>query len=341
MTQFNSPGRGIKLTVYSCQSHETAWFLKYAEHYKAELFLNEQPVSAENAALAAGSRCISISHAAPVNALTLDSLFDVGVRYISTRSIGCDHIDMQHAQQIGMCIGNVSYSPDSVADYTLMLILMVSRRIKPVLKRAEVQNFNLQTCGRELHSLTVGVAGTGRIGRAVIDRLQGFGCRILAYDVYPHKDCMPSVNYVDFAALLAESDILTLHMPASEATYHIINRHSLAKMKPDAVLINTGRGTLVDSYALIEAIEAEHLGGAALDVIEDETGLYYHDLQEKPIPNRALALLKSFPNVIITPHTAFYTDQAVQDMVENSIKNCMMFAKKHTEDPYSIKLKCL
>lgn len=322
----------MKLTVYSCQPDEASLFLCYAMQYGIELSLNDQPVSVESAALAAGSQCISISHATAITASILNLLHDVGVRYISTRSIGCDHIDIEHAKTIGICIGNVSYSPDSVADYTLMLMLMASRRMKSILRHTDAQNYDLHgMCGRELRNLTVGVAGTGRIGRAVIDRLRSFGCQIIAYDVYPCSDIMPFVSYVDLDTLLAQSDILTLHMPAADATHHIINRQSLAKMKHDAVLINTGRGALVDSLALIDAIEAGRLGGAALDVIEDEVGLYYRDLQDKPIPNRALALLKAFPNVIITPHAAFYTNRSVEDMVENSIKNCLLFENGQLE----------
>ena len=316
----------IKLTVFSCQPDEASLFLRYAMQYGVDLSLSDQPVSAENAVQAAGSQCISVSHTVPITASILNALHDIGVRYISTRSIGCDHIDTLHAEKIGILVSNVSYSPDSVADYTLMLMLMASRRMKSILRHSDAQNYDLQgMCGRELRSLTVGVAGTGHIGGAVIDRLSGFGCHILAYDVYPNADLMPFATYVDLDTLLAQSDILTLHMPATDATHHIINRQSLARMKCDAVLINTSRGSLVDSLALIDAIERGHLGGAALDVIEDEAGLYYRDLQDKPVPNRALALLKAFPNVILTPHTAFYTDRAVEGMVENSIKNCLRF----------------
>lgn len=317
----------IKLTVYSCQPDEVLLFQRYAARYGVNLSLIYEPVSVKNTVQSAGSPCISISHSAPVTAAILNSLYDVGVRYISTRSIGCDHIEIKHAQKLGICVGNVTYSPDGVADYTLMLMLMASRRVKSILRHTDVQNFNVQgTYGRELRSLTVGVAGTGRIGCAVIERLRGFGCHILAFDLYPNTDLVALVDYVDFDTLLAQSDILTLHMPATSNTQYIINRRTLAQMKAGTVLINTSRGALVDTYALIEAIEAGTLGGAALDVIEDESGLYYRDWQDKPLPHRALAILKAFPNVIITPHTAYYTDHALDDMVKNSIENCWLFA---------------
>lgn len=332
MVQINPRSQTGKLTVYSCKPDEAALFLRCARQFGAELFLSEQPVSTQNAALATGSKCISISHAVPVTASILNALYAAGVRYISTRSIGCDHIDREHAEKIGIWVGNVSYSPDSVADYTLMLMLMASRRMKSLLRHSEVQNYVLpEMCGRDMHSLTVGVAGTGRIGQSVIKRLKGFGCPILAYDLYPNADIMPLVQYVDFDTLLARSDILTLHMPATAETHHLINRESLSRMKADAVLVNTARGSLVDSYALIDALEENRLGGAALDVIEDEAGIYYRNWQDRPVPNRALALLKAFPNVILTPHTAFYTQRAVEGMIENSIKNCCLFAVDHMQ----------
>lgn len=316
----------IKLTTYSCHPDEVPLFLNCKKQYGIELSMNKQSISLENVSLASGSNCISINHSVPVTASILDALHDVGVKYISTRSIGYDHIDIEYAKKIGISVGNVSYSPESVADYTLMLMLMTCRRIKSIMRHTEVQNYNLQgMCGRELHSLTVGVAGTGHIGRAVIQRLKGFNCHILAYDAHPISEIMQFVDYVDFDTLLEKSDIITLHMPASDSTYHIINKQNIAKMKQDAVLVNTGRGSLVDSSALIDAIESRHLGGAALDVIENETGLYYQDLQDQPIQNRTLALLKAFPNVIITPHTAFYTNCAVKEMVENSVRNCLLF----------------
>lgn len=321
--------QGRQLTIYSCQPEEASIYYHYARKYGIELSLKDQPVSMENAALAAGSRCISISHAAPVTPSTLNALYDAGVRYISTRSIGCDHIDIKYAEKIGICVGNVSYSPDSVADFTMMLMLMASRHFKSMMRRTDAQDYHLHgICGRELKSLTVGVAGTGRIGSTVINRLNAFGCRILAYDQYPNAEIMPLASYVDFSALLAESDILSLHLPATEKTYHLINRDTLACMKRGALLVNTGRGSLVDSYALIDAIEAGRIGGAALDVIENESGTYYHNLQDKPVSNRALALLKAFPNVIITPHTAFYTDQAMENIIEDSIKNCCTFIRQ-------------
>lgn len=317
----------MSITVYSCRADETAFLKKFAQQYQVELKETEQPLTAQNAAFAQASSTVSII-TTPVTRGVLDALYQAGVRYISTRTIGYDHIDTAYAEYLGIHVGNVSYSPNSVADYTLMLILMATRRMKSILRHAQVQNFSLQGMqGRELSNLTVGVVGTGRIGRTVITRLTGFGCRILAHDLFESAAVKAFASYVDLDTLLRESDIVTLHMPATDENYHMIGKENLAKMKPNAVLVNTGRGSLVDMAALIDALEGEKLGGAALDVIENESGLYYKDLQDKPLANRDLALLKAMPNVLVTPHTAFYTDQAVSDMVENSIKSCLAFEK--------------
>lgn len=334
MIQFNKniKPHSIKITAYSCRPDEIPLLLNCKKKYGIDISINDAPISIEDASMAFESSCVSISHDVPVTAPILNALHNAGVDYISTRSIGFDHIDINYAKKIGMNIGNVSYSPESVADYTLMLILMSSRHIKSILRHTDMQNYDLLgTCGRELNSLTVGVAGTGRIGQAVIKRLKGFGCKILAYDVHKVPDIMKSADYVDFDTLLKKSDILTLHMPASSDTYHIINKETIAKMKQNSILVNTSRGSLVDSFALIDAVESEHLSGAALDVIENEAGLYYHNFEDQPIQNHAFTLLKAFPNVIITPHAAFYTSRAVEEMVENSIKNCLLFEKGKLE----------
>lgn len=325
----------MPITVYSCREDEAPYLQKFSKQYAVSLHQVDGPLTEQSAAAAAGSAAVSII-TTPVSAAVLDALHRVGVHYISTRTIGYDHIDIAYAKKLGIHVGNVSYSPNSVADYTLLLILMATRRMKSILQHAWVQNFSLEGVqGRELPNLTVGVVGTGRIGRTVITRLTGFGCRILACDLHESEEVKAFAQYVDLDTLLQKSDVVTLHMPATPENYHMIGEESLSKMKPDAILINTGRGTLVDTEALIAALEAGRLGGAALDVIEKETGLYYKDLQDRPLDNHDLALLKALPNVLVTPHTAFYTDQAVSDMVENSIRSCMAF-ESGEKNPWQI-----
>jgi D-specific alpha-keto acid dehydrogenase len=245
--------------------------------------------------------------------------------YISTRSIGYNHINVSYAESVGITVENVAYSPDSVADYTLMLMLMAVRNAKSTIRRVDIHDYRLNDVrGKELRDLTVGVIGTGRIGAAVMDRLRGFGCRILAYDNLPKA----SADYVPLDELVRQSDIVTLHTPLNADTYHLLNRQRIEQMKHGAFIINTGRGPLLDTEALIPALESGSLGGAALDVLEGEEGIFYADRRDKPIESKLLLRLQELPNVVITPHTAYYTEHALSDAVENSIINCLEFERR-------------
>jgi D-specific alpha-keto acid dehydrogenase len=292
--------------------------------------ITEAPVSEENIELASGNRCISVGHKTEVTNSTLLALSRAGVKYISTRSVGCNHIDMRFAESVGVAVGTVAYSPDSVADYTLMLMLMAVRHAKSMIRRTEAHDYRLgDVRGKELRDLTIGVIGTGRIGTAVIDRLKGFGCRVLAHDNRP-KAAVPCVPLDE---LLRLSDIVTLHTPLNAYTHHLLNRERIARLKHGAFVINTARGSLVDTEALIPALESGRLGGAALDVLEGEEGIFYADYRGKPIYSKPLLRLQQLPNVLISPHTAYYTDHALRDTVENSLINCSNFdgGKQHYE----------
>jgi D-specific alpha-keto acid dehydrogenase len=215
-----------------------------------------------------------------------------------------------------------------VADYTLMLMLMAVRNAKSMISRAELDDFRLNDVrGKELRDLTVGVIGTGRIGAAVMDRLRGFGCRILAYDLRP----IASADYVSLDELLRRSDIVTLHTPLNADTDHLLNRQRIGRMKRGALLINTGRGSLLDTEALISALESGKLGGAALDVLEGEEGVFYFDCRKKAVENKLLLRLQKLPNVLITPHTAYYTEHALSDTVENTLINCLKFEQRQCQ----------
>jgi D-specific alpha-keto acid dehydrogenase len=282
--------------------------------------ITDAAVSEGNIGLALGNRCISIGHKTQVTNSTLLALSEAGVTYISTRSVGYNHIDVEYAEAVGISVETVYYSPDSVADYTLMLMLMVVRHAKSVVRRADVHDYRLNDVrGRELRDLTIGVIGTGRIGAAVTDRLRGFGCRILAYDTRPKT----SADYVSLDELLQQSDIATLHTPLTADTHRLLNRDRIERMKHGAVIVNTARGALLDTEALVSALESGSLGGAALDVLEGEEGIFYADCSDKPIESRLLLRLHKLPNVLISPHTAYYTDHALSDTVENSLLNCL------------------
>lgn len=323
----SSTVRTMGITIYGCGQDEAAVFRELAPGFGVLPTITEAAVSEDNIELASGNGCISVGHKAHITNATLLALSRVGVRYISTRSIGYNHIDVNYAESVGIAVGNVAYSPDSVADYTLMLMLMAVRGAKSVIRRTDTYDYRLNDVrGRELRDLTVGVVGTGRIGAAVIDRLRGFGCRISAYDNRPKT----SAHYLPLDALLQQSDIVTLHTPLNVDTHHLLNRRRIEQMKRGAFIVNTGRGSLLDTEALLAALESGRLGGAALDVLEGEDGIFYADCRNKSIDSKPLLRLQELPNVIISPHTAYYTDHALSDAVENSIINCLTFEKEGT-----------
>jgi D-specific alpha-keto acid dehydrogenase len=313
------------LTIYGCERDEAILFREMAPRFGVVPTITEAAVSEHNARLAHGNRCISIPHKTPVTNSTLLALSEAGVAYVSTRSVGHNHIDVNYARSVGICVETVAYSPDSVADYTLMLMLMAVRHAKSVIRRADAHDYRLNDeRGKELRDLTVGVIGTGRIGAAVIDRLRGFGCRVLAYDRCPKA----LADYVPLDELLRQSDIVTLHTPLTAETHHLLDRGRIRQMKPGAFVINTGRGPLLDTEALVPALESGSLGGAALDVLEGEEGIFYSDRRGKPIESRLLVRLQELPNVFVSPHTAYYTDHALSDMVEHSLANCLKFTRE-------------
>lgn len=314
------------ITAYGCAPDEAELFGELAAHRDIEVTVTDEPVRFTNVGLSAGNRCISVGHKSRIAGPTMVALREVGVRYISTRSSGHDHLDTGCAAGLGIEVGTVEYSPDSVADFTLMLMLMALRNTRQMLRRVDRHDFRLdETRGRELRDLTVGVVGTGRIGSAVIERLHGFGCNVLAHDRTPR----PDAGYVGLDELLAECDLVTLHTPLTPATTHLLDRERLASMKPGAYVVNTGRGALIDTVALAEALESGHLGGAALDVVEGEEGVFYVDCRQTTVERSLLVRLQSLPNVVVTPHTAFYTQRALRDSVTNSIVNCINFDKEH------------
>lgn len=312
----------MKVFAYSCRDFdEKEFFLKYAEEFGIELGITPKPPNAENSILAEGYDYISIL-TNPINADLVELFHNMGIKMISTRTVGYDHIDCQKAKELGMHVSNVSYTPESVADYTVMLMLMAIRKIKRIMQRAAINDFTLKgIAGQLLSERTVGIIGTGSIGRAVIRDLQGFGCKIYAYDINP--DSSLEVEYLKLDELFKRCDLISLHAPLTNDTHHMINRQAIEMMPDGVVLINTGRGALIDSDAMIDALESGKIGACALDVIEDEFNLYYYDRRYDVIGNRRMSILRDMPNVIVTPHMAFYTDRSVSDMVENSLRSCL------------------
>lgn len=313
------------ITIYGCDLDEAALFGEEAPRFNVTPVITAASISESTIELARGSTCISVGHKTQITHAHLLALSEVGVRYISTRSIGFNHVDVEYAKSVGIVVGNVGYSPDSVADYTLMLMLMVIRHAKSVLRRVDVHDYRLSDPrGLELRDLTIGVIGTGRIGSAVIDRLRGFGCRIIAHDRQQRAD----VEYGTLDEVLAQSDILTLHTPLDATTYHLLDHRRLGQMKRGAYVINTGRGALIDTEELIAVLTDGRLGGVALDVVEGEDGIFYADHRDTELGSNPLARLRDLPNAIITPHTAYFTEHALHDTVVNSLDNCTRFERE-------------
>ncbi len=312
----------MKIVAFNVREDEKDFFKKYTAPFAADVTLLEESPSKVPPEKLAGTVCVSVI-TTPIGKSLLEAWKAVGIRHVSTRTVGYDHIDLEAAKMLGIAVSNVSYAPDSVADYAIMHMLMALRKMGLVMKRFEGQDFSLAGCrGNTLGSKTVGVIGTGKIGEAVIHCLHGFGSHILAYDLYPRDLSVFDVEYVPLETLLEQSDIITLHAPATKEGFHMLNREAFQKMKKGVILVNTARGTLVDTHALVEALMEEKVGACGLDVLEGEGSLYYQDYKGTILPSKELAILRSLPNVVLTPHTGFFTEQAVSDMIRISMEQC-------------------
>lgn len=315
----------MKVFVYGYREEEADYFEKCKRQYGIEVETCSYKPTKDNIHLANGYTCISML-STPMPKDLIEILYQNGTRFISTRTVGYDHIDMDSAKQLGMHIGNATYAPESVADYTIMLILMTLRKMKLIMKSAEIQDYSFTGVqGKNLKGKTVGVIGTGSIGKTLIQHINGFGCNIIAYSRHQDTELTSMVSYVDLDTLYKESDIITLHLPLTKDTRHIINKKSIASMKDGVILINTARGGLIDNCALIEGIESGKLSGAGLDVVEGEVGIYYNNRKASILNQREMAILQTFPNVIMSPHMAFLTEESNHDMVIHSMMSCVAY----------------
>ena len=271
-----------QVTVYTYREFDEAkYFEEFEKTHDVRIVKCHGNPEGNNLELARGSECVNII-TTKITEDVMATFADMGVKYIATRTIGYDHIDMKAAVQYGIAVANAPYGPEGVADYTVMLILMALRNMKRIMQRTAIQDYTLSgLLGRELHDLTVGVIGTGRIGARVVRNLSGFGCRIIAYDLYRKEDVKKYAEYVDLDTLLRTADLVTFHTPLTDENFHLINRESLAKMKDGVVLVNTARGPLIDSDTLISGIESGKIGAASIDVVENEFGMYYNDLKSQ------------------------------------------------------------
>lgn len=246
------------------------------------------------------------------------------IHFLSTRTIGYNHIELEAAKKYGIHVCNARYAPNGVADYTVMMLLLCLRCYKQALWRMQVNDYSLNgLLGREIKDLTIGVVGTGRIGTQVMKNLSGFGCRMLCYDSYKNETAASYAEYVSLEEIYRSCDVITLHLPLTEETHHIIDRDSIAQMKDGVILINCARGALMDIQALIEGIEQEKIGALGLDTVEDEEGIVHRDRKTDIFADREIAYLRQFKNVVYTYHMAFYTDAAVRSMAECGVKGIL------------------
>ena len=261
-----------------------------------------------------------------VNAAVIDRLVELGISIVAMRCAGYNNVDMRYAHGKVHVVRVPAYSPYAVAEHAMAMLLTSIRRIHKAYIRSRDFNFSLSNLtGFDLHGKTVGVIGTGRIGRVFIDICRGFGMKVLAYDKFPYEglDNGDTIRYVDLPELFAGSDIISLHCPLTEDTYHLIDADSLAQCRRGVVIINTSRGALVDAEALLEGIKSRHVGAACLDVYEEEGDLFFEDKSGHILDDDTLARLISMPNVIVTSHQAFLTEEALENIAETTVQNIL------------------
>jgi len=321
----------MKILAFDVRDDEKDIFNQIAATDNVDVTLSKKSPTVKDIEAVKGYEGISILGMTKLNKELLTHLKEAGVKYISTRTIGFDHIDVKAANELELKICNAAYPPNGVADFTVMMMLMCIRQYKQAMWRGQVNDFSLQGLqGRDLNTMTVGVMGTGRIGAQVIKNLSGFGCKIIAYDVHENDSIKSMATYVDLDTLYAQSDIITLHMPLLSSTEHIINNESLKKMKDGVILINCARGGLTDINTLVEGIESQKIGALGIDTVEGEETIVHLDRRTDIIPNRNWFYLHQFRNVIMTQHMAFYTREAVESMVRCGIEGIVEMANSGT-----------
>lgn len=317
----------MRALIYSTRSYDRE-SLQAANQGRHELVFTQVTLDMQTAALARGVPAVCGFVDDSFDAPILSALAGGGTRLILLRATGFNNVDLKAAQELGMTVMRVSqYSPYSVAEFTVGLMLALNRKIHRAYNKVRENNFLLDgLLGFDLHGKTVGIVGTGKIGAVVARILNGFGCRLLAYDKAENRDCLAlGVTYVALDWLWPECDVVTLHCPLTPETRHLINDETLARMKPGVMFINTSRGMLVDTKALIRALKRGHLGYVGLDVYEEEGEMFFQDLSDEIVPDDVFTRLLTFPNVLATGHQAFFTREALSDIASATIHNLSDF----------------
>lgn len=322
-----------KIALFDVKPYDRKWF-DWANNGKYDILYFEEKLSRNSIKLAEGIKVVCPFVNDDLSEEVLLELKKMGVQLVAMRSAGYNNLNVKRASELGIKAVRVpAYSPHAVAEHAMALLLTLNRKTHKAYLRTRDFNFSLARLdGIDLYNKTVGVIGTGKIGRVFIDICKGFHMNVIAYDPYPDKSA--DINYVSLDELFEKSDVISLHCPLTESTKHIINEKSLSKMKDGVIIINTSRGALIDSEALLGAIDAKKVGLAGLDVYEEESDLFFEDNSDYIIRDDLLALLISKPNVLITSHQAFLTQEALQSIAKTTIDNIDEFfdGKKLTNE---------
>ena len=317
------------VTVYDTKPYDRDYLTTAAGVEQMNLRFHDFRLEADTAFSAEGTTAVCVFVNDDVRRSTLESLVRQGVRMVALRCAGFNNVDLEAAKELGVAVTRVpSYSPHDVAEHTIALILTLNRKTHRAFNRVRELNFSLNgLVGFDLHGKTVGIIGTGKIGRIAAQILKGFGMRVLAFDPFPTPEwaVQYGVEYVETEMIFKESDIVSLHAPLTPETDHIIRTESIALMKPGVMVVNVSRGRLVHTTALIEGLKSGHIGGVALDVYEEEEGVFFEDLSGAVLHDDELARLLSFHNVLITSHQAFLTEEALREISRVTVENLRRF----------------
>ena len=324
-------GSSVRIAVFDTRHYDQETFEHANASFGYELVFLEPRLTAQTAVLGAGFEVVCSFVNDRVDREALEILRAAGVRLIALRSAGYNHVDLVAAAALGMPVVRVpEYSPHAVAEHAVALVLALDRKIHRAHGRVREGNFSLEgLVGFDLHGKTVGICGTGRIGSAAARIFAGFGCHVIAHDLRPSEVLAREVGvrYVELRGLYAESDVLSLHTPLTPATHHQLDAAAFKQMKRGALLVNTGRGAVIDSRALIAALKTGQLGGAALDVYEEEEGVFFEDLSNRVLQDDVLARLLTFPNVLITAHQGFLTREALESIAVTTLENIRAYER--------------
>jgi D-lactate dehydrogenase len=322
----------ISVSVYDTKSYDREYLSKAPDAGQIQWRFLDFKLTPDTASSAEGSDVVCVFVNDCLDRKCLESLASAKVKLVVLRCTGYNNVDLAAAKELKLQITRATdYSPYSVAEHAVALLLALNRKIHRAYNRVREQNFSLNgLVGFDLNGKTAGILGTGRIGRIVAQILRGFGMRVLAFDAFKSADWAKStgVEYVEPRKLASESDVIFLHLPLTPETKHVVNRETLERIKPGAILVNVSRGQLVDTAALIDALKSGRLGGVALDVYEEEEGVFFEDLSGEVLQDDELARLLTFPNVIITAHQAFLTSEALSDIARITTGNIKAFAQK-------------